>query len=483
MKKIQSSFSRGFMVCARAVLIGSILSEGAFFASAQTKSNTPEEKPAQPAKDPFVKKDETKVAAEAKSHVQPETFQQIVQVFEFIETPQADLREWLKANPGLPDGDGLRTEVQKWIEKGSAEVLASQMCLARSGQRAKVESIRELIYPTEFDPIQWSPSAPYPVAFQHRNLGMTLEFDPVLDDGKIYLNQAPEWTEYVGECQQRPEPNGSVEKGDVRVPMIHTTRTTGQVVSNPDKWMLVDVQSARSRNANLDGDALNPDRSVLVFSRSSIHTSSNPDANAKEEKRDLLGYIKFEWIDVAEEAVTQWLLRDELGQWVGGNSGARAAAEELVEGGKAEVAFTRLLPCRSGQRAKTENVREIIYPTEFGPVEQFALSTPNAHETRHSGITVEIDPVYSTNGQVVDLNMAPEIVQLVGQSVSQRYFDTESEAWKPDVVMPIFYTTRITTQLTLIVDQPLLAGFMMPHDDSGQPDPSRRRLLFVTATK
>jgi len=465
-----------------AAIVSAVFLTGIFAVSAQTNADVSKEKPAKPAQDPFVKGEKAKPAAKPKAGAEVEAFQQVVQVLEFIETPYADFSEWLKANPGAPDGDLLRADVQKWIDAGSAEVLASQMSIARSGQRAKVESIRELIYPTEFDPIQWRPSAPYPTAFETRNLGMTLEFDPVMSETVIDVSLAPEWVELVGECEQRPEPNGSVQKGDVRVPLFQANRISNQLETLPGEWTLVDVQSARSQNSGLEGDSLNPTRSVLVMSRTSIFSFENSNFEGPAAGGNQ-GYAKFEWIDVDQATATAWLQRDDLGQWVGAENGARVELEGLAANGEAEIAFTRLLPFKSGQRANTETIRQVTYPTEFGPTEQHALSTPEAYEVRHTGITVEIDPVFSKSGQVVDLNFAPEIVELVGHSVSQRYFDPESQEWKADVMMPIFYTQKLWTQVTVLVDQPLLVGIMMPSDESGQPDKDRRRLLFVTVSK
>ncbi len=482
MKINQRLVQRRFRVFAG--IVSSVLLAGAISVSAQTVADAPKENSAKPAQDPFVKGEKPKVAVEPKDGAELETFQQVVQVVEFVETPHADLRKWLKANPGAPDGDALRAEVQKWIDSGTAEVLASQMSMARSGHRAKVESIRELIHPTEFDPIEWRPSAPYPVAFETRNLGMTLEFDPVIEGPVIHVNMAPEWIELVGECQQRPEPIGTVQEGDVRVPLVQTNRMANQTISLPGKWLLADVQTARSRSSNLEAHSLNPERSVLVFSRTSIHSLQDSSAEgAGAGEGGSLGYAKFEWIDVDQGTVTEWLQKDDLGQWIGGEKGARTAVEDLVDKGEAEVAVTRLLPFRSGQRAKSETIREVSYPTAFSATEQYALSTNKARDVRNTGVTVEIDMVFSASGRVVDMNFNPEIVDLVGHSVSQRYFDPESQEWQPDVMMPIFYTQRLSTQVMLVVDQPMLTGIMIPHDENGQPDKNKRRLLFVTVTK
>ncbi len=104
-------------------------------------------------------------------------------------------------------------------QKKGADLLSAPSVMARSGQRAKIEVIREFIYPTEYDPpeiptnfggggggggnvtISVFPVTPAtPTAFETRNTGVTLEVDPVLgaDEFTIDLNLAPEVVEFDG---------------------------------------------------------------------------------------------------------------------------------------------------------------------------------------------------------------------------------------------------------------------------------------------
>ena len=100
------------------------------------------------------------------------------------------------------------------------DLLSAPSVLARSGQRAKIEVIREFIYPTEYDPpeipnqvgggttlggggggVSSFPVTPAtPAAFETRNTGVTLEVDPVIggDEFTIDLNLAPEVVEFEG---------------------------------------------------------------------------------------------------------------------------------------------------------------------------------------------------------------------------------------------------------------------------------------------
>ncbi len=105
-------------------------------------------------------------------------------------------------------------------QKKGVDLLSAPSVLARSGQRAKIEVIREFIYPTEYDPpeipnqvgggttlggggggVSSFPVTPAtPAAFETRNTGVTLEVDPVIggDEFTIDLNLAPEVVEFEG---------------------------------------------------------------------------------------------------------------------------------------------------------------------------------------------------------------------------------------------------------------------------------------------
>lgn len=108
------------------------------------------------------------------------------------------------------------------------DLMSAPSIVTRSGQRAKIEIIREFIYPTEFDPpeipqefgsisndgggglaglagggasVNSFPVTPTtPTAFETRNVGVTLEVDPVVgsDGFTIDLNIAPEVVEFEG---------------------------------------------------------------------------------------------------------------------------------------------------------------------------------------------------------------------------------------------------------------------------------------------
>lgn len=145
----------------------------------------------------------------------------------------------IAASAGIPGGgslmapavfgiSGVFTDPQFQVmiralsQKKGVDLLSAPSVMARSGQRAKIEVIREFIYPTEYDPPEIPnqfggqglvlgagggaagggfPVTPAtPTAFETRNTGVTLEVDPVLgaDEFTIDLNLAPEVVEFDG---------------------------------------------------------------------------------------------------------------------------------------------------------------------------------------------------------------------------------------------------------------------------------------------
>ena len=169
--------------------------------------------------------------------------QQIHIYQEWIEVDHDLFSDWLFENRLDDDGTKLRNQAQQWIKQGKATIIESVLVSGQSGQRAKVESINEYIYPTEYDPAEIpntvnltngaeAPvSAVTPTAFETRNLGTTLEVDPVLSaDHKIVdLNLAPEIVKLVEVV------NWHNQQTDVRfqtqMPTFHTQKITTQVTA------------------------------------------------------------------------------------------------------------------------------------------------------------------------------------------------------------------------------------------------------------
>ncbi len=201
---------------------------------------------------------------------------------EMIEVNHADFNDWIFENVMTSDGTALRNEVQNWIREGDAEIVESATVTARSGQRAKVESIYEYIYPTEYNPpsvpnkvtlkdgAEAPVSAASPTAFETRHLGMTLEVDPVLnaDNRSFNLNLAPENVQLdrVEQWHHHTED----PRFKAHMPIFHTIKITTQVAGEHGRYSFL--------GSNRPLQAADPDREdplILQFVRGDVGSVSD----------------------------------------------------------------------------------------------------------------------------------------------------------------------------------------------------------------
>lgn len=128
--------------------------------------------------------------------------------------------------PGILSLTGLYSDGQVQMimrglaQKKGSDIMTAPSVLARSGEKATIEVIREFIYPTEYEPPELPNSvgatdgggvgaagaAIFPVtpatptAFETRNTGVTLEIEPTIGENNytIDLRFAPEIVEFEG---------------------------------------------------------------------------------------------------------------------------------------------------------------------------------------------------------------------------------------------------------------------------------------------
>ena len=166
----------------------------------------------------------------------------------------------------------------------------------------------------------------------------------------------------------------------------------------------------------------------------------------------------------------------------------------MVKSGKAKLISNHSLTCRDRDKATAESVREFIYATEQEPAEfiqpneihknvlsdlKFPIMppTPVAFEQRNLGYTLELQPTLGEDGKTIDVLIAPESVMHVGDNIIS---DWDTEFAKLKVLMPIFYTERVNTIITLVDGEFLLSNTFSPEKD-GKPDHSRIILHFIRA--
>ncbi len=138
-----------------------------------------------------------------------------VVLLEYIRTDLATANELLQEFGGLEDVTPLRDRLGEMLEDGGAELVETSFLRTVSGMRMKTESMREYIYPTEFN-VPFTPqqfegkqaSMPIasvsPNAFDMRPVGTVVEIEAVVGAGEsgardINVNIAPEIVRYLGD--------------------------------------------------------------------------------------------------------------------------------------------------------------------------------------------------------------------------------------------------------------------------------------------
>lgn len=217
------------------------------------------------------------------------------------------------------------------------------------------------------------------------------------------------------------------------------------------------------------------------------------DPLGKEVDMPQLVRVQVEFVETSHETLTRLMAEPRESS---DDTELRKELAGLVEKDEARVVETMMCITRSGEKATVESIEEFIYPTEYEPAELpntitvpddgtdtevwvkgvATGPTPTAFETRNLGSTLEIAPVLGMSGKIIDLSFAPEIVYHVKNETWVEWKDIRGEA---PIQMPIMYSLRLNTAVTLLDGQTLMAAALSPRGEDGFPDFSRKIMVFV----
>jgi hypothetical protein len=108
--------------------------------------------------------------------------------------------------PALLDAAQLERALAS-LRANGAQFLSSPRGITLDRQRAAVEAVRELRYPTEWDRSVKTPGSVVPVAFETRNVGVMLEFEPVTGAGdKISISLVAQVVSFFGFIDYSQQP-------------------------------------------------------------------------------------------------------------------------------------------------------------------------------------------------------------------------------------------------------------------------------------
>lgn len=209
--------------------------------------------------------------------------------------------------------------------------------------------------------------------------------------------------------------------------------------------------------------------------------------------------VTVEYIEVSQQDATRLLYKEKLG-----TNGAKLRTElqTMLDAGQAKPFETLMTSTLASQKATTESVREVIYPTEYEPPELpqevavdkqtlaspdtvKALSglvtpeTPTAFETRNTGNTLEVQALLEADKKTIVLKLVPELVIDTGI----KKFNARKDAMGNEIFMemPLFYSIRCNTQAVMTSGVPQLVALQTPNGADGTPDRSRKLMVIVTA--
>jgi general secretion pathway protein D len=145
---------------------------------------------------------------------------------------------------------------------------------------------------------------------------------------------------------------------------------------------------------------------------------------------------------------------------------------------------------KSGQRALIEIIRDFRYPTEFEPPQvsasngsQFTPAIPNTPagwETKHTGITLEVEPTVGPDNYTIELVLAPRVIEFEGFinygnpiNATVQYVDPLNIIPRPSgtfevtpntMNQPVFSTREVITQVSIYDGQTVVLGGLMRED-------------------
>jgi hypothetical protein len=202
---------------------------------------------------------------------------------EFIELSHELLSDLLYMRTPTDNATALRTEVQELVRAGRATVVETMVCSALPGRNAVAESVREHLYPTEYElpglPNEikvafgergddWAKvlsqlmTPPTPTAFETRHAGSTFGFIPDLsaDQRWIDLRVAPELVALTGKSTWQRTKDSLGNENRIEMPLFFTNRLSTSVTAHDNWYVFGGVLSPRGDDGEVDFS-----RKLMVF--------------------------------------------------------------------------------------------------------------------------------------------------------------------------------------------------------------------------
>lgn len=204
---------------------------------------------------------------------------------EFIEVSHETYTELMFGpRAGTNDSD-LRAKLAELIKQKQASIMETMMCIAKSAEKGKTESIEEFIYATEYEPATCpttvDPGAakdaparsvpdlatgPTPSAWDTRFVGSTFEVEPNISEGGkfVHLKILPELVYHVGNqiWAEWKDVHGSAP---IQMPTFYTVRLDCSLTVVPGQPTLAGALSPKDDKGHTDFT-----RKLMVFVKADV---------------------------------------------------------------------------------------------------------------------------------------------------------------------------------------------------------------------
>jgi len=466
------------------------------------RAQTPAPAPATPS-DPFVKK-----PGDAAAKEKPD-WRSCFFVLEVYALDKNDARSVIESD----GGNAARYQrVAELAKAGKARLDTLTALASKNGQRAVIQGIDEVRYPTEFSPPSDDKSIAGPSAWETRNAGDTLELEPVImADGRtcdvnlmlqrVCLNSMRDTVGAVGDAlTSQPVFHNQTLATAVAAsgsePFFLGTYTPAPAkpddATSGEVWLaflhanIQDPNDAKSSPKANQFGPLHLEYSIYSLDRAlalDLLTAPSPASAAWEKLQALLGEKKarFEHLTTITTKLGQRAATEETREeryWTEGTRPSRpAAAVERTE----HTTVTE--PTPDPTQTTKKDFSKSVTATETTTVTWDDVHSPripgyaSAFETRNTGVSVEVEPTVSPDGQTVEVNQAVSETVLLGSlkgtGVAEKY------PWQP-----LFEARKLRSTQTLPIGVHVLAGTLNPPGADGvndRTDPGRTWVLFVRA--
>ncbi|MGJ8656304.1 MAG: hypothetical protein ACSHX6_07630 [Akkermansiaceae bacterium] len=176
---------------------------------------------------------------------------------------------------------------------------------------------------------------------------------------------------------------------------------------------------------------------------------------------------------------------------------ANHSDKEMYEilGKQAKLESVTVARGRSGERSASTSVKEMIYPTEYDPIMSLKKADVNkakvagdmskngdvlsylvacAFETRHVGLSLEVEPILGSGHAFCDVRVDAELVSYTGEK--------EIGKGAGMLTMPMFETQSLKTGVTCELSKPYMLGTLSRPPLSEEGDDMSKRVWFAVMT-